>query len=103
MKIPATGGGEPEDAFTSERDMWGPITLQISRKGLYYTEYERRQRGMVVSFYDFADKKSTTVFRLEKANWGSGGSYSVSPDGKSILYARVDQSQTNLILIDNFR
>ena len=102
MKIPAAGG-EPEEAFEGQHDMWGPTTLQISKKGIYFTEFERRQRGMVVSFYDFAAKKSSTVFRLEKANWGNGGSYSISPDGKSILYARVDQSQTNLILIDNFK
>ncbi len=102
MKIPAAGG-EAEEAFEGQHDMWGPTTLQLAKKGMFFTEFERRQRGMVVSFYDFAAKKSDVVFRLKDANWGRGGSYSVSPDGKSILYARVDQSQTNLILVDNFR
>ena len=102
MKIPAAGG-EAEDAFEGQHDMWGPTTLQPTKKGIYFTEFERRQRGMAVSFYDFAAKKSSVVFRLKDANWGRGGSYSISPDGKSILYARVDQSQTNLILIDNFK
>jgi len=102
-RIP-TAGGDDEQAFVPDHDLWwGPATMQPTRKGVYYTEFERSSNSLVVSFYDFATKKNAIVFRLRNTDWRSNGSYSVSPDGKSILYARVDPSQTNLMLVDNFK
>jgi Tol biopolymer transport system component len=101
-RVPA-GGGQSEEAFVPEHDFFFSTTLQPTRKGVYYAEFERSARGMAVSFYDFAAKQSSIVFHMKNAEFGNGGMFSVSPDGRYLLYPRVDQSQTNLILVDNFR
>jgi Tol biopolymer transport system component len=102
-RIP-TAGGDDEEAFVPDHVLWwGPASMQPTRKGVYYTEFEQSASSLVVSFYDYSTKKSSIVFRLRNTGWRSSGSYSVSPDGKSILYARVDPIQTNLMLVENFK
>jgi hypothetical protein len=58
---------------------------------------------MLVSFYDFTTRRNEVAFRMKDADFFQAMSFSVSPDGKYILYPRVDQSQTNLMLVGNFR
>ncbi len=54
-----------------------------------------------MTFYDFATAKSRPVLRVKNGDFGDG--FSISPDGKSVLFAKTDRSQTNLVLIENFR
>ena len=91
----------PEEVIVPDHDLAWITTLEITKKGAYYAE--RSARSWVVSFYDFGAKKSSIVFRLQNPDFGQGHLFSISPDGKYILYPRVDQSQSDLMLVQNFR
>ena len=97
------GGGDEEEVITPEHDLMWSTTLQPTKQGMYYIEFERSANQPVVSFFDYAEKKSSVVFHLKHGGWREGATFSVSPDGKYVLYARVDQSQTNFEVVENFR
>jgi hypothetical protein len=100
-RIPTEGGPE-EEVFDPEFGLFGGRP-QTAKKGIYYQGLDRGERALIVSFFDYATKRSSVAFRVRMADFSVPVSFSVSPDGKYILYPMVDRSQTNLKLVENFK
>jgi Tol biopolymer transport system component len=98
-RIPSEGGKEEEFIVPEHSLFRSP--MQAVKTGLYYSEFDRGQRSLVVEFYDFATAKSRPALRVKDADFGEG--FSISPDGKWALYPKTDRGQTNLALLENFR
>jgi hypothetical protein len=101
-RIPVNGDDpDPEEFIVPDQEMlWGAI--QPAKKGVYFAVWERSRRGTGLCFYDYESKKSTVVAHVEGFDRG-GSIFSVSPDGKWVIYPKTDRSQTNLMLVENFK
>jgi Tol biopolymer transport system component len=97
-RVPANGGAEEEvsspDLFVS--------TLQTAPNGIYFMGWESRRR-VSIDFFDLATKKTSEVLRLNDAEISRNAAFDVSPDGKYLLYPKIDRAQTDLVLVENFR
>ena len=96
-RMPADGGKEEEISTPDQAMFW--IAMQAAPKGLYYVEGMRGPRSQAISFFDTGTKKSSVVFQAA----ADLGAFSVSPDGKYVLYPRVDSSETSLMLVEGFK
>jgi len=104
-RIPVSGG-------TPDKVLDGVVFANyvVRKRGIYYIDkpsgqgvvyyFDRPTGETRLQYFDFATRKSTTVAR----NLGNVGAFlTVSPDGRTFLYNRVDSSVDNLMLVENFR
>jgi Tol biopolymer transport system component len=95
-------GGNAEEVVEPEHSLFGSSFAAVP-DGLYYLEFDRSSRAVDLAFYRFSTSKSSEVLRMTDAGGSSGAGFTISPDGKTVLYPKIDRSQTNLVLIENFR
>ena len=78
-------------------DCWGVVN-----EGIYYINLEVKQHP-VIEFFSFATGRVRQIATMEKeAVYGAPG-FAISPDGRWILYAQVDQSGGDITLVENYR
>ncbi len=93
---PIDGGDEaPVEGMPHLRyaDSWTATT-----RGIYYTGSDGR--SVIVSFYDFASRRAHPIRTLQGPLAPLGGlGMSVSEDGQSLLYTRIQQSDADIMSV----
>ena len=99
-KVPV-GGGEETQVLESVYSR----NFSVTPQGIYFIQapdIDYPDRSYLLRFFDFASERVETITSLPTsvAFWGG---ISVSPDGRFMLYTQVDQSRSDLMLVENFR
>jgi len=96
-KVPVEGGAETLVLEQLAAGLWGYWGL--TQDGICY--YNARTR--VIEFFSFATRKVTKLATPERDPLLFNPGFSVSPDGRWILYAQMDTVASQIMLVENFR
>jgi Tol biopolymer transport system component/tRNA A-37 threonylcarbamoyl transferase component Bud32 len=97
-KVPV-GGGEETPVFDhfAAPDSW--FNWGLTGEGIYFYNYITK----AIEFISFATHKVTPIAKPEKSPRDDRRCFAVSPDGRSILLAQVDQETSKIMVVENFR
>jgi len=94
-RAPSQGGEETE--------VLGPIfrcNFDVAQNGIYFMSQPDSSKRHYIRFFSFATREIRDIAPIENP----GANYiSVSPDGRSILYLKIDQEGSDLMLVENFQ
>ena len=96
-KVPAEGGKETLVLEGPIQGFWA-----MTHTGVYFLVQGTTR---FIKFYGFAAKQTSEVAIIGKEAWFREGTtgFSVSPDGRQILYTHTDPAEYDLMLVENFR
>ena len=94
-KVPIEGGEETKvlDGLSFS------FNFVVVKDGLYFVSASSWPAPGVLKFYSFATGVLKPVLTIKQ--WSIG--LTVSPDERSVLYTQLDQSGSDLMLVENFR
>jgi eukaryotic-like serine/threonine-protein kinase len=90
----ALNGGAPAKVIDSV--LW--FNVSMMKRGIYYVDAADRTTRL--QYFDFATQRSTLI----ASNLGEvSAGLTASPDGRTILFTRIDSAADDLMLVENFR
>ena len=95
-RVPVEGGEESQVL----ESLFGGI-YEVVEDGVYFVPPSTPEAGFSVQFLRFATGAVEHVMSLERQPGGK--TLSVSPDGRSILYSQMEDFQSDIMLVENFR
>ena len=98
-KMPVQGGDEiavPQLSLAGEWRYW-----RATRKVHHYATRGDRQFPTLV-FFSFALHRPVVIGYLQRGTDGNGLGLAVSPDDRTLLYAQLDQSVRDIMLVNHF-
>ena len=99
-KVPVDGGEESEVIASLKAGYWG--YWAVTDKGIYFIDLKRPSEA-VVELFSFATERVKQLARLPKDPPFGDSGFSISKDGRWVLYTQVDQSGSDIMLVENFR
>jgi hypothetical protein len=84
--------------------------MAVAATGLYYIPQPDQENRRFLWYLDFDSEERNVVSELEGPvlqcalcmDWEKAG-FSVSPEGDSLLFGQVEEFDSNLFLVENFR
>ncbi len=99
-RVPVEGGEETLVLDLLLTGFWG--YWAVVEEGIYFLNIKAKPRP-AIEFYRFATRRATRVFVPEKDPLYADVGLALSPDGRWILYVQMDQTQSDIMLVENFR
>ena len=104
-RIRPDGGDERPAPGLSEAGFWR--YWAVARDGVYFVpgtfRAETTSGPHPIQFFSFGSGTTTTVAKIQKRLIGGPAGLAVSPDGRSLLFAQVDQNDRDIMLVEEFR
>ena len=97
-RIPTKGGDEVELISSLEAGYWG--YWAVVENGIYYLDTTTKP---ALAFFDITTHRITRLFDLENRPARQAPGLAVSLDKKTVLYTQWDASDSDIILVENFR
>ncbi|HWS87537.1 MAG TPA: protein kinase [Pyrinomonadaceae bacterium] len=95
-RVPTEGGEEARVLEQVRQGSWA-----LWEQGVYFVNAETHPYTSV-EFYSFATGGTKRVATIEKELFGSGPALAATADGRWILYAQNDQTESDIMLAENF-
>jgi Tol biopolymer transport system component len=92
--VPVEGGPE-QVVFKSDIN---PGVLEANRRGVYFTAKSTPTKNGDLMFYPFPKGPVTRIAGVE-----TGYGFSLSPDGRYLVYTKMTATGSDLMLVENFR
>ena len=99
--IPAAGGEERRVPELAQAGYWR--SWSVSNDGIYFVAHTGSPPPHPLNFFNFATHRVVKRTVVEKPPMWYTPGLTVSPDGRWLLYAQLDQHVSNVLLVENFR
>jgi Tol biopolymer transport system component/predicted Ser/Thr protein kinase len=96
-RTPVAGGEEVQVLDQVQSGQWA-----VTEQGIYFVNQKAAPRP-TIEFFSFATARTARIAVTEKSVPLAPPGFTVSPDGRWILLVQDDQSESDIMLMENFR
>jgi hypothetical protein len=98
--MPLPAGPETSVLEDLKPGYWG--YWAVVHEGIYFVGKPADSPNDMVQFYEFRSGRAFAIATVRNQVVLRDSAFAVSPDGKKILFAQIDQRGSDIMMVDNF-